>query len=319
MQNLLLFSGNANRTLAEQVAHDLGRTLGSIQIGCFADGEVKIEICENVIGQDAFFIQPICAPANDNLMELLLAVDALRRAPASRITAVIPYIGYTRQDRRVGDATVPVSAKLIANLLKTAGVHRLVTIELHNEQLAGFFEIPINTLYTGSLFLQDLKQKNVDPSQYIIISPDIGGMQRAQWFAEQLSGATMIVFNKKQRSTLANYPISDDLNRIAGKHCVIIDDMVDTAKTLNLTSQLLKNYNPKTISAYCTHPVLSQSAVEDIEKGFLDELIVTDTIPLCKRAQKSSKIRVLSVSLLLVKAIHGIHNEGSTRSTCVTL
>jgi len=301
---LMLLSGNANRTLAEQIAQHLKHPLGKSLVGQFSDGESRIEISEDIQGRDVFILQPTSTPTNHHLMELLLIADAMRRAAATRITAVIPYFGYARQDRRLPSTAVPISAKVCADLLTSVGVDRILTLDLHAEQLQGFFAKPVENLYSAPVFLKDvLAQKHPHP---MIVSPDIGGVVRARIFAQQLNDAALAIIDKR-RPEPNKAEVMNIIGNVKDRHCVIIDDMVDTANTVCQAAMALKEHGAKTVVAYVTHPVLSGTAVQNIMASPLDELVVTDTIPLSAAAQTCKRIRVLSVAPLLAKAIQQVH------------
>src|SRR5579872_1140321 len=311
---LALFAGNANPALATDIARHLQTPLGRAFVGRFSDGEVNIELMENVRGRDVFVVQPTCPPANDTLMELLVMVDACRRASAARITAVVPYFGYARQDRRPRATRAAITAKLVANMLSSAGVNRLLTIDLHADQIQGFFDIPVDNVYASPVLLGDAwKQayRNV-----IIVSPDVGGVARARAFAKRLDDADLAIIDKR-RPRPNESKVMNIIGEVAGKTCVLIDDMVDTAGTLCQAAQALKDEGAVKVVSYITHPLLSGNAVERISKSALDELVVTDTIPLSEQAQKSGRIRQLSVAALLAETIRRIRAEESVSSLYV--
>src|SRR5262252_9276191 len=285
---LSLFAGNANPALAMDIARSLQTPLGRAYVGRFSDGEVNIELMENVRGRDVFILQSTCPPANDNIMELLIMVDACRRASAARITAVVPYMGYSRQDRRMRGSRMAIAAKLVANMLSSAGVNRLLTVDLHADQIQGFFDIPVDNVYASPVLLGDAwKQayRNV-----IIVSPDVGGVARARAFAKRLDDADLAIIDKR-RPRANESKVMNIIGEVEGKVCVLIDDMVDTAGTLCQAAQALKEQGATKVVAYITHPVLSGNAVERISKSALDELVVTDTIPLSAAAKGCSRIR----------------------------
>jgi ribose-phosphate pyrophosphokinase len=311
---LALFAGNANLALAQDIARHLQTRLVDAEVGHFSDGECKVELMENVRGRDVFIMQPTSPPANDTLMELLVMVDALRRASAARITAVMPYFGYARQDRRPRATRSPITAKLVANMISSAGVNRLVTIDLHANQVEGFFDIPVDNLYASPVLLGDAwKQayRNV-----IVVSPDVGGVVRARAFAKRLDDADLAIIDKR-RPRPNESKVMNIIGDVKGKSCVLVDDMVDTAGTLCVAAKALKNEGALKVIAYITHPVLSGKAVDLISDSVLDELIVTDTIPLSAQAKSCGKIRQLSVGALLAETIRRIRDEESVSSLYV--
>ena len=308
---LALFAGNANPTLAQDVAKHLGTPLGRAYVGRFSDGEVNVELMENVRGRDVFIMQPTCPPANDNLMELLIMVDACRRASAARITAVVPYMGYARQDRRVRGTRMSIAAKLVANMLSSAGVTRLLTIDLHAEQISGFFDIPVDNVYASPVLLGDAWRQQY--KNMIVVSPDVGGVARARALAKRLDDADLAIIDKR-RPRPNESKVMNIIGEVEGKTCLLIDDMVDTAGTLCQAAQALKDEGALKVVAYITHPVLSGNAVEKISKSALDELVVTDTIPLSAAAKACDRIRLLSVSGLLAETIRRIRDEESVSS-----
>jgi ribose-phosphate pyrophosphokinase len=308
---LALFAGNANPTLAHDVAKHLGTPLGRAYVGRFSDGEVNVELMENVRGRDVFIMQPTCPPANDNLMELLIMVDACRRASAARITAVVPYMGYARQDRRVRGTRMSIAAKLVANMLSSAGVTRLLTIDLHAEQISGFFDIPVDNVYASPVLLGDAWRQQY--KNMIVVSPDVGGVARARALAKRLDDADLAIIDKR-RPRPNESKVMNIIGEVEGKTCLLIDDMVDTAGTLCQAAQALKDEGALKVVAYITHPVLSGNAVEKISKSALDELVVTDTIPLSAAAKACDRIRLLSVSGLLAETIRRIRDEESVSS-----
>ncbi|MEP7243082.1 MAG: ribose-phosphate pyrophosphokinase [Gammaproteobacteria bacterium] len=306
-----LFAGNANPALAHDVARHLNTPLGRIYVGRFSDGEVSVELMENVRGRDVFIMQPTCPPANDNIMELLIMVDACRRASAARITAVVPYLGYSRQDRRVRGQRMAIAAKLVANMLSGAGVTRLLTIDLHAEQIQGFFDIPVDNVYASPVLLGDAYKQSY--KDMIVVSPDVGGVARARALAKRLDDADLAIIDKR-RPRPNESKVMNIIGQVTGKTCILIDDMVDTAGTLCQAAQALKDEGATKVIAYITHPVLSGNAVERISKSTLDELIVTDTIPLSPAAKACDRIRQLSVSGLLAETIRRIRDEESVSS-----
>jgi len=284
--------------------------LGRAHVGRFSDGEVAIEILENVRGKDVFILQSICAPTNDNLMELLVMVDALKRASATRITAAIPYFGYSRQDRRVRSARVPIAAKLVADLLTAAGVHRVLTMDLHAEQIQGFFNIPVDNIYSLPIMLADVWKKDFE--DLMVVSPDVGGVVRARALAKRLECDLAIIDKRRPKANVSE--VMNIIGEVEGRTCVIMDDMVDTAGTLCKAAAALKENGARKVLAYCVHPVLSGAAVSRINDSVLDELVVTDTIPLSDEAHKSQRIRQLSVADVLAETIRRISNEDSVSS-----
>ena len=309
--SLALFAGNAYPALAHDVAKHLGTPLGRAYGGRFSDGEVNVELMENVRGRDVFLLQSTCPPANDNLMELLVMVDACRRSSASRITAVVPYMGYARQDRRVRGTRMSIAAKLVANMLSSAGVTRMLTIDLHAEQISGFFDIPVDNVYASPVLLGDAWRQSY--KNMIVVSPDVGGVARARALAKRLDDADLAIIDKR-RPRPNESKVMNIIGDVEGKTCVLIDDMVDTAGTLCQAAQALKDEGAVKVVAYITHPVLSGNAVDKISKSALDELIVTDTIPLSAAAKGCTRIRQLSVAGLLAETIRRIRDEESGSS-----
>ncbi|MDE1928285.1 MAG: ribose-phosphate diphosphokinase [Burkholderiales bacterium] len=309
--NTVLFTGNANPVLAQEMAGHLGVELGQAMVGRFSDGEVTVEIRQNVRARDVFVVQPTCAPTNENLMELLIMVDALKRASARRITAVIPYFGYARQDRRPRSTRVPISAKVVANLLETVGVERVLTMDLHADQIQGFFDIPVDNIYASPVLLTDVTSKNYQ--DLVVVSPDVGGVVRARALAKRLDDADLAIIDKR-RPRPNESKVMNIIGQIEGRTCVMIDDMVDTAGTLCQAAQALKDEGAVKVVAYITHPVLSGAAIERIGKSVLDELVVTDTIPLSEAARSCSRIRQLSVTGLLAETVRRISDEESVSS-----
>ena len=310
-ETLALFAGNANPALAQDVAKHLGTPLGRAYVGRFSDGEVNVELMENVRGRDVFILQSTCPPSNDTLMELLVMVDACRRSSASRITAVVPYMGYARQDRRVRGTRMSIAAKLVANMLSSAGVTRLLTIDLHAEQISGFFDIPVDNVYASPVLLGDAWRQSYQNK--IVVSPDVGGVARARALAKRLDDADLAIIDKR-RPRPNESKVMNIIGKVEGRTCVLVDDMVDTAGTLCQAAQALKDEGAVKVVAYITHPVLSGNAVEKISKSALDELIVTDTIPLSAAAKGCERIRQLSVAGLLAETIRRIRDEESVSS-----
>nr|VFK27339.1 MAG: ribose-phosphate pyrophosphokinase [Candidatus Kentron sp. MB] len=305
---MMVFSGNSHPKLAETIVSHLHIPLGKALVDRFSDGEVMVEIIDSVRGKDVFIVQPTSQPSNENLMELLVLVDAVRRASAARVTAVIPYFGYARQDRRPRAARVAITAKLVANILVAAGVNRLVTMDLHSDQIQGFFNIPVDNVYASPILLGDIWRHKYDNP--MVVSPDVGGVVRARGIAKRLDEAKMAIIDKR-RPQPNEAEVMNIIGDVAGRTCFIIDDMVDTAGTLCEAAHALKNDGAKRVLAYCTHPILSGNAVDNIEKSFLDELVVTDTIPLSNRTRKCKKIRQLSIAELLAESIRRISAEES--------
>ena len=311
LTNVMLFSGNANPKLAQDIAGYLNMPLGKINVGRFSDGEVMVEIMENVRGRDVFILQSLCAPANDNLMELLVMADALRRASATKVTAVIPYMGYARQDRRPRSARVPITAKVIANMIGAVGIDRVLTVDLHADQIQGFFNMPLDNVYASPVLLGDI-WKHKYPNQ-IVVSPDVGGVVRARAVAKRLEDAELAIIDKR-RPNPNESEIMHIIGDIDGRTCVIVDDLVDTAGTLCNAANALKEHGAVKVVAYCTHPVLSGNAIKNIKASELDELVVTDTIPLCEEAASCDKIRQSSVAAMLAESIRRVC-EGESLSS----
>ena len=305
--NLMVFSGNANPALADAIAKQIGLPLGYASISKFSDGEISIELNENVRGKDVFVIQPTCAPTNDSIMELLLMADALHRASANRITAVIPYFGYARQDRRVRSARVAISAKVIADMIVAVGVNRVLTVDLHAEQIQGFFSIPVDNVYGSPVLTDDIERQNYE--NLIVVSPDIGGVVRARAVAKKLNVDLAIIDKRRPAANVAQ--VMHIIGDVAGRTCLIVDDMVDTAGTLCKAADALKEHGAARVVAYSTHPVLSGPAIKNIETSNLDSLVVTDTIPLSEDAKNCSRIRQLSMAKLLAESIRRVSNEES--------
>lgn len=308
MSKLMVFTGNANPELARLIVERLDLPLGEATCGQFSDGEITIEIQENVRGKDVFIIQPTCVPTNDNIMEVLLMADALRRSSAGRITAVIPYYGYARQDRRVRSARVPISAKVVADMLQTAGVDRVLTVDLHADQIQGFFNIPMDNIYGSPILLDDIEKQ--DYENLMVVSPDVGGVVRARAIAKQLDDADLAIIDKR-RPQANEAQVMHIIGDVTDRTCVLVDDMVDTAGTLCKAADALKQFGAKKVVAYCTHPVLSGSALKNILNSELDELVVTDTIPLTDEAKACGKIRQLTLAGLLAESIRRVNNEES--------
>jgi ribose-phosphate pyrophosphokinase len=311
LSDFMVFTGNANPSLAAEIAENLGIELGAATVGRFSDGEVTVELHQNVRARDVFVVQPTCAPTNENLMELLIMVDALKRASAERISAVIPYFGYARQDRRPRSTRVPISAKVVANLLQTVGVARILTMDLHADQIQGFFDIPVDNIYASPVLLGDLRQKGYE--DLIVVSPDVGGVVRARALAKQLGCDLAIIDKRRPKANVSE--VMHVIGEIEGRNCVIMDDMIDTAGTLVKAAEVLKERGAKKVYAYCTHPIFSGPAIERINQGSaLDEVVITNTIPLTMGAAQSPKIRQLSVAALIAETIQRIAKGESVMS-----
>ena len=311
---MTVFTGNANPQLARQIVQHLGLPLGNASVNKFSDGEIQVELHENVRGKDVFIIQPTCYPTNDSIMELLVLSDALRRSSANRITAVMPYYGYSRQDRRPRSARVPISAKVVANMIASVGIDRVMTLDLHADQIQGFFDFPVDNIYATPIFLNDILTRNF--ANPIVVSPDIGGVVRARATAKRVEAKLAIIDKRRPRpneSEIMNI-IGDD---VSGCDCIIVDDIVDTAGTLGNAALALKERGASSVTAYCTHAVLSGKAVQNIENGGLDQLVVADSIPLREDAKQCEKIRVLSIAGLVAESIRRIHVEESISSLFV--
>jgi ribose-phosphate pyrophosphokinase len=309
--DFLVFTGNANPGMAAEIAQHLGISLGAADVGRFSDGEVTVEIKQNVRARDVFIVQSTCSPTNENLMELLIMVDALKRASAERISAVIPYFGYARQDRRPRSARVPITAKVVANLLQTVGVSRILTMDLHADQIQGFFDIPVDNIYASPVLLGDLRQKKYE--DLIVVSPDVGGVVRARALAKQLGCDMAIIDKRRPKANVSE--VMHVIGDIDGRNCVIMDDMIDTAGTLVKAAEVLKARGAKKVYAYCTHPIFSGPAIERIRLGdALDEVVITNTIPLSAEAAACKKIRQLSVAPLIAETIQRIASGDSVLS-----
>ncbi|WP_455206069.1 ribose-phosphate diphosphokinase [Kaarinaea lacus] len=308
---MMVFAGNANPQLATSVARYLNLSLGKAHVDCFSDGEIQVEIMENVRGRDVFILQPTCAPTNDNLMELLVMIDALRRASTYRVTAVIPYYGYSRQDRRPRSARVPLTAKVVADLITTAGADRVLTVDLHADQIQGFFDVPMDNIYASPILLGDMWRQEYP--NLIVVSPDVGGVVRARAMAKRLDDADLAIIDKR-RPRPNEAKVMNIIGDVEGRQCVLVDDLVDTAGTLCQAAKALKEHGADKVVAYCTHAVLSGKAVENIKASVLDELVVTDTIPLTREAEACGRIRQLSIAELLAETMRRISNEESVSS-----
>ncbi|AMO70390.1 ribose-phosphate pyrophosphokinase [Zhongshania aliphaticivorans] len=304
----MVFTGNANPELARKIAEHLHLPLGDAVVGKFSDGEIFVEVNENVRGADVFLLQPTCAPTNDNLMELIVMADAMRRASAGRITAVVPYFGYARQDRRVRSQRVPISAKVVADMMSGVGINRVLTVDLHAEQIQGFFDVPVDNVYGSPVLLDDISRQQYE--NQMVVSPDIGGVVRARAVAKQLDDADLAIIDKR-RPAAGIAQVMHIIGEVEGKTCILVDDMVDTAGTLCKAAEALKQHGAAKVVAYCTHPVLSGAAIANINGSQLDELVVTDTIPLSEDARKCSKIRQLTLANLLAESIRRVSNEES--------
>jgi ribose-phosphate pyrophosphokinase len=309
--SISVFAGNANPLLAEGIARHLHAPLGRAYVGRFSDGEVNVELMENVRGRDVFIVQPTCPPTNDNLMELLMMTDACRRASAKRITAVVPYFGYGRQDRRPRATRVAITAKLVANMIASAGVDRLLTVDLHADQIQGFFDIPVDNVYASPVLLGDAWKQKYE--NMVVVSPDVGGVVRARALAKRLDDADLAIIDKR-RPRPNESKVMNIIGEVEGRTCVLIDDMVDTAGTLCQAARALKDEGAAKVVAYITHPVLSGNAIERISKSVLDELVVTDTIPLSDGGKACKQIRQLSVAALLAETVRRINDEESVSS-----
>ena len=306
----MIFSGNANRALAKSVAKNLGITLGKASVKTFSDGEISVEIEENVRGQDIYIIQPLCDPVNDNLMELLIMVDALKRSSVERISVVLPYFGYSRQDRRARSARVPITAKVVANMLTSMGVERLLTIDLHADQIQGFFDIPVDNIYATPLFLADIHKQNYQDT--IIVSPDVGGVVRARALAKQLNSDLAIVDKRRPEANVSE--VMQIIGDVKDKCCIIVDDICDTAGTLCHAADALKDQGASKVFAYITHPIFSGKADQNINNSTIDEIIVTDTIKLSKKINDTGKIRQITVAEMLAETLRRIDNKESVSS-----
>ena len=307
MTELMVFTGNANPELAQKIVNFLGIPLGEASVSQFSDGEIAVELLVNVRGRDVFVVQPTCAPTNDNLMELIIMVDALRRASAGRITAVVPYFGYARQDRRVRSARVPITAKTVADMMVGAGIDRLLTVDLHAEQIQGFFDVPVDNVYGSPVLIEDIEKQNFE--DLIVVSPDIGGVVRARAVAKQLGVDLAIIDKRRPDPNVAE--IMNIIGAVDGRTCLLVDDMVDTAGTLCNAAEALKKEGAKKVVAYCTHPVLSGNAIDNLNNSQLDELVVTDSIPLSAAARQCERVRLLTLSRMLGEAVRRLSNEES--------
>ena len=308
MSKLVVFSGSANPDLAKAMVKQLNIPLGDADVGIFSDGEVSVDIQENVRGKDVFIVQSTCNPTNDHLMELLVMADALRRSSAGRITAVMPYFGYARQDRRVRSARVPITAKVVADMITAVGIDRVVTVDPHADQIQGFFDIPVDNVYGTPLFVADIERQKHD--DLMVVSPDVGGVVRARALAKQLNDADLAIIDKR-RPKANESQVMHIIGEVEGRTCVLVDDIVDTAGTLCKAAQALKDHGAAKVYAYCTHPVLSGPAIDNISNSAMDQLVVTDTIPLSEQGRQCDKIRVLRLAPMLAETVRRVNNEES--------
>lgn len=308
MPDMKLFAGNATPELAQKIADRLYIKLGEASVGRFSDGEISVAINENVRGSDVFILQSTCAPTNDNLMELIVMVDALRRASAGRITAVMPYFGYARQDRRVRSARVPITAKVVADFLSSVGVDRVLTVDLHAEQIQGFFDVPVDNVFGTPVLLEHMRQQQFDNP--VVVSPDIGGVVRARAFAKLMDDTDLAIIDKRRPSANVSQ-VMHIIGDVKGRDCIIVDDMIDTGGTLCKAAEALKAHGAKRVFAYATHPVFSGNAVKNIEESAIDELVVTDSIPLSEEMKATGKVSQLTLSGMLSEALRRVSNEES--------
>ena len=305
-----IFAGSASQQLTMEIVEILGAKLGKIELGKFSDGEIKVEILENVRGHETYIVQSTCSPSNANLMELMLITDALKRSSASKITAIIPYYGYARQDRRVRSARVPISAKVIADMMNTVGVDRVLTVDLHSESIQGFFDMPADNVYATKIMHDDIKSRSSNDEPILVVSPDAGGVVRARALAKFLGQSDLAIIDKR-RATANESEVMNIIGDVAGKCCIVPDDMIDTAGTLCNAAQALKDAGAAKVKAYITHPVLSGPAIERISNSSIDELVVTNSIPLSPEAEKCSKIRVISLAPTIAECVRRLNNEES--------
>ena len=305
-----IFAGSASQQLTAEIVEILGAKLGKIELGKFSDGEIKVEILENVRGHETYIVQSTCAPSNANLMELMLITDALKRSSASKITAIIPYYGYARQDRRVRSARVPISAKVIADMMNTVGVDRVLTVDLHSESIQGFFDMPADNVYATKIMHDDIRSRSSNDEPILVVSPDAGGVVRARALAKFLGQSDLAIIDKR-RATANESEVMNIIGDVAGKCCIVPDDMIDTAGTLCNAAQALKDAGAAKVKAYITHPVLSGPAIERISNSSIDELVVTNSIPLSPEAEKCSKIRVISLAPTIAECVRRLNNEES--------
>ncbi|QFT56057.1 Ribose-phosphate pyrophosphokinase [Microbulbifer sp. THAF38] len=307
MADLMVFTGNANPELAQKVVDHMAIPLGEATVKRFSDGEIAVEITDNVRGRDVFVVQSTCQPTNRNLMELILLVDALRRASAGRVTAVVPYFGYARQDRRVRSQRVPISAKVVADMMVSVGIDRVLTVDLHAEQIQGFFDVPVDNVYGSSVLLDDIERQKYQ--NMVVVSPDIGGVVRARAVAKSLDCDLAIIDKRRPAANVAE--VMNIIGEVSGRTCLLVDDMVDTAGTLCNAANALKEHGAEKVVAYCTHPVLSGNAISNLNNSVLDELVVTDSIPLGDKMEKAPKIRQLTLAAMLAESMRRISNEES--------
>ncbi len=307
MADLMVFTGNANPELAQKIVDHMAIPMGEAVVKRFSDGEIAVEITDNVRGRDVFVVQSTCQPTNRNLMELILLVDALRRASAGRITAVVPYFGYARQDRRVRSQRVPISAKVVADMMVSVGIDRVLTVDLHAEQIQGFFDVPVDNVYGSSVLLDDIERQNYE--DLVVVSPDIGGVVRARAVAKSLECDLAIIDKRRPAANVAE--VMNIIGEVNDRTCLLVDDMVDTAGTLCNAANALKDHGAKKVIAYCTHPVLSGKAIDNLNNSVLDELVVTDSIPLGDKMEQAPKIRQLTLSAMLAESVRRISNEES--------
>jgi ribose-phosphate pyrophosphokinase len=308
---MMVFTGNANPELAKRIADHLNIQLGKASVYNFSDGEIFVEIGETVRGKDIYVVQSTCYPTNDNIMELMIMVDALRRASADRIIAVVPYYGYSRQDRRPRSARVPITAKVVANMFGSVGVDRVLTVDLHADQIQGFFSIPVDNVYASPILLGDIWRQRFE--NLLVVSPDVGGVVRARALAKRLGDAELAIIDKRRpKANVAQ--VMNIIGEVEDKNCVLVDDLVDTAGTLCKAASALKDHGALSVSAYCTHPVLSGPAIDNINNSVLDELVVTDTIPLSAEGEACPRIRQLSIATMLAETIRRIHYDESVSS-----
>lgn len=308
MPDMKLFAGNATPELAQKIADRLYIKLGGASVGRFSDGEISVAINENVRGSDVFILQSTCAPTNDNLMELIVMVDALRRASAGRITAVMPYFGYARQDRRVRSARVPITAKVVADFLSSVGVDRVLTVDLHAEQIQGFFDVPVDNVFGTPVLLEHMRQQEFDNP--VVVSPDIGGVVRARAFAKLMDDTDLAIIDKRRPSANVSQ-VMHIIGDVQGRDCIIVDDMIDTGGTLCKAAEALKSHGAKRVFAYATHPIFSGKAVDNLQDSAIDELVVTDSIPLSQEMKATGKVTQLTLSGMLSEALRRVSNEES--------
>ncbi|MHA7840340.1 MAG: ribose-phosphate pyrophosphokinase [Gammaproteobacteria bacterium] len=309
MSEPILFTGNATPELAANIAQNLNTSLGKVRVDRFSDGEISVEILENVRGKDVYLIQSTCAPTNDHLMELVVMADALRRASVKQITAVIPYFGYARQDRRVRSARVPITAKIVADMISRIGCCRVLTVDLHADQIQGFFDIPVDNVYASPVFLDNIRQRD-NEDNLMVVSPDVGGVVRARAIAKRLKDSDLAIIDKR-RPAPNETEIMHIIGNVKGRDCLIVDDMVDTAGTLCQAASALKHEGAASVSAYITHPILSGNAIKNIQESQLDTLVVTDTIPLREEAKTCHKIQIASLAPMLAECIHRLNVSAS--------